>query len=117
MPRPSRRTVVSLLTVTAAFVAGMAFDAVGHREAHAQALATSTILVPEGGLIFRATDGTTLARLSRDAHGASFEVFEDQAGSTQVHSSSELHANPYVIDEQDPWKRGASPKERPGPGF
>ena len=43
MPPISCRVLVSLLTVTAAFLTGMAFDAIGHREAHAQSLATSTI--------------------------------------------------------------------------
>jgi len=116
MLRPSRRTLVSMLTLTAAFVAGVAFDAIGHREARAQSLATSTILVPEGGLVFRATDGTALARLSRDANGATFELFDDHAASKQVRRAPELRPNPYEVDEQDPWKR-AKPAERPGPGF
>ncbi len=33
------------------------------REAYAQSIATSTIYVPAGGLVFRAADGTPLARL------------------------------------------------------
>jgi hypothetical protein len=113
----SRRALVSVLTVTAALVAGMAFDALGHREARAQSLTTSTIYVPEGGLIFRANDGTIIARLSRDAHGASFELFDDHQGARQVRRPSELHPNPYVVDDEDPWKSPAPPVERPGPGF
>ncbi|HEX8794516.1 MAG TPA: hypothetical protein VF765_26405 [Polyangiaceae bacterium] len=40
------------------------------REAHAQSIATSTIYVPAGGLVFRAGDGTPVAQLSRGPHEA-----------------------------------------------
>ena len=41
-------------------------------------IATSTIYVPAGGLVFRAADGTPIARLSRGPHGGSFELFDDR---------------------------------------
>ena len=111
----SRRALVSVLTVTTAFVAGMAFDAVGHREARAQSLTTSTIYVPNGGLVFRATDGTPIARLSRDAHGASFELYDDHAGT--VRAAPGLRSSPYIVDDPDPWTAAKAHLERPGPGF
>jgi hypothetical protein len=112
MPALSPRVVASVLVVAAAFLGGIAFDELGHREARAQSLTTSTIVVPEGGLYFRAPDGTVVARLSRDAHGGSFELFDDRPGVRP----KELRANPYV-DEVDPWSKTAPVAKRPGPGF
>ena len=68
MPALSPRVAASVLFVAAAFVGGIAFDELGHREARAQSLTTSNIVVPEGGLDFRAPDGTAVARLARDAN-------------------------------------------------
>ena len=96
----SRRALLSLVAVTTAFLAGIAFDAVEHREARAQSLTTSTIYVPEGGLVFRATDGTPLARLSRDPHGATFELYDDHLAAKPDPHASELRGNPYIVDEQ-----------------
>jgi hypothetical protein len=117
MLRPSRRVLASVLALTATFSAGALLDAALHREAHAQSLATSTIVVPEGGLVFRASDGTPLARLSRDAHGGTFELFDDRHGTRPA----ALQPNPYVDDDGDPWTPAESHpgarEPRPGPGF
>jgi hypothetical protein len=112
MPALSTRVVASALVVAAAFFGGIVFDELGHREARAQSLTTSTVIVPEGGLYFRAPDGTVVARLSRDAHGGSFELFDGRSSS----ASKELRANPYV-DDADPWSKPRPVGERPGPGF
>jgi hypothetical protein len=113
-----RRTVVSVSAVLAAFLAGATFDAaVGHREARAQSIATSSIVVPEGGLVFRATDGTPIARLSRDAHGGTFELFDERGDGRRGRVSGELRPNPYVADEADPWANRPGRSDKPGPGF
>jgi len=112
MPALSPRVVASVLVVAAAFLGGIVFDELGHREARAQSLTTSTIIVPEGGLYFRAPDGSVVARLTRGAHGGSFELFDDGSGAV----SRELRANPYV-DDVDPWTKAKPLGERPGPGF
>jgi hypothetical protein len=121
MFRASRRVFASVLTLAAAFAAGVAFDAAFHREAHAQSLTTSTIYVPEAGLVFRASDGTPIARLSRDAHGGTFELFDDRHEVGGARPSTELRPNPYQDDEGDPWVkpelRPRAPEKRPGPGF
>jgi hypothetical protein len=119
MFRASRRVFSTVLTLAAAFAAGVAFDAAFHREAHAQSLATSTIYVPEGGLVFRAPDGTPIARLSRDAHGGTFELFDE---SHDIGGAKpELRANPYQDDVSDPWVkpelRQRAREPRPGAGF
>ena len=95
MPALSPRVAASVLVVGAAFLAGIVFDELGHREARAQSLTASTIVVPEGGLYFRAPDGTLVARLSRDAHGGSFELFDGKSLAT-----TELRPNPYVVDAE-----------------
>jgi hypothetical protein len=113
----SRRVAVMSLILAVTFLAGMAFDAVSHREAHAQSLATSNIVVPEGGLFFRSPDGTPIARLSRDAHGANFELFDERLATRPTRVASDLRSRAYV-DDDDPWEeRPAKAGARPGPGF
>ncbi len=112
MPALSPRVVASVLVAATAFLGGIAFDELGHHEACAQSLTTSTIIVPEGGLYFRAPDGTVVARLSRDSHGGSFELFDDRSST----ASKELRPNPYV-EYADPWSKAKPLGERPGPGF
>jgi hypothetical protein len=116
MPPFHPRAAVSVLVVTTAFLGGMAFDELGHREARAQSLTTSTIVVPEGGLYFRAPDGTPVARLARDAHGGSFELFDEHSAGRAARGTKELQSNPYV-DVEDPWMKAAPVGERPGAGF
>jgi hypothetical protein len=55
-----------------------------------------------------------VARLSRDAHGGSFELFDGKAGV----ATKELRPNPYREDEEDPGSTGKPARgARPGPGF
>lgn len=87
------------------------------REAHAQSIATSTIYVPAGGLVFRAADGTPIARLSRGPHGGSFELFDDR-GEEHAAPAPGSGSKGYVLDDGDPWKAPvAPPGDRPGAGF
>jgi hypothetical protein len=68
------------------------------REARAQSVAMSTIYVPAGGLVFRAADGTPLARLSRGPHGGSFELFDERG---QEHAAPKGGFKPYRPDDGD----------------
>jgi hypothetical protein len=86
------------------------------REARAQSIATSTIYVPAGGLLFRAADGTPIARLSRGPHGGSFELFDDR-GETRATPTKDTGSKGYVLDEADPWTAPVAPTDRPGAGF
>jgi hypothetical protein len=99
------------------FAGGIGFGAGAlQREAHAQSVATSTIYVPAGGLVFRAADGTPLARLSRGAHGGSFELFNER-GETRAAPAKDAASNGYTLDEGDPWRAPVPPNDRPGAGF
>jgi hypothetical protein len=89
--------------IAAAFVTGVAIGQLPQREAHAQSLSTATVYVPAGGLVFRAPDGTALARISRDAHGGTFELFDDRHGAPMglPGAGANTHAaapNPNAID-------------------
>jgi len=107
MRSPSSRRWAAALALTAAFVAGMTADHLSQREAHAQSSSTATLVVPPGGLVFRAPDGTALARLSRDARGGTFELFDNREEVSMRAPAApsklpRLAANPYTIDA-DPW--------------
>lgn len=118
---PVSRAIVASLALAASFGAGVASQHLSAREAHAQAGVPASITVPPEGLVFRSPDGRPLARLSRDAHGGVFELFDDhQEIATRVPNvvhaipaAKELHPNPYVLDEDDPFASAAPP----GPGF
>jgi hypothetical protein len=86
------------------FALGIGFGAGAlQREARAQSTATSTIYVPAGGLVFRAADGTPLARLSRGPHGGDFEIFDDRAEPRPA-PASKVGAKSYVQnDGADHW--------------
>ncbi len=116
MRRTKRATWAWLLGMLLA--AGIGFGAGAlQREAHAQPVATSTIYVPAGGLVFRAADGTPIARLSRGPHGGSFELFDDR-GEERSAPARVSGAKRYDVDEGDPWTAPlAPPAERPGAGF
>jgi hypothetical protein len=86
------------------------------REARAQSIATSTIYVPAGGLVFRAADGTPIARLSRGPHGGSFELFDDRGGQRPA-ATKDTGSRGYVLDEGDPFEAPVAPTDRPGAGF
>lgn len=77
MRATSRGTWAWVLGMLSALGIGFGAGAL-QREARAQPGATSTIYVPSGGLVFRAADGTPLARLSRGPHGGSFELFDER---------------------------------------
>jgi hypothetical protein len=95
----SSRRWITALAVAAAFVAGIGADQLGQREAHAQSGSTATLYVPSGGLVFRATDGTVLARLSRDGRGGTFELYDDRHEvSMRVPKLGELAPSPYGIE-------------------
>jgi hypothetical protein len=76
--RQSSSNVRITVIIAVAFAAGIGVGQFGRGEAHAQSLSTATLYVPAGGLVFRAPDGTALARLARDAHGGTFELFDDR---------------------------------------
>ena len=103
-----------VLAVAAAFVAGLGADHVTEREARAQSVDTATIYVPSGGLIFRASDGTVLARLGRDAHGGTFELLDGRRGvPAQVArpASDGPMSAPSTYDvDGDPWTSPGAPR-------
>jgi hypothetical protein len=114
----SNRALVWTLSVFAAFAAGVASEHFG-REAHADSMTgVSTLYVPPGGLVFKATDGTPLARIGRDAHGGTLELYDEHgeiAGRRQHGprvTPALLRENPYV-DMRDPW----TTEPVPGPGY
>jgi hypothetical protein len=78
MRSTSSRRWTTALAIAAAFVTGLGVNQFAQREAQAQSISTASVYVPAGGLVFRATDGTAIARLSRDAHGGTFELFDDR---------------------------------------
>jgi hypothetical protein len=113
--RGRQRATLWLIGMVAAGGIGFGAGAL-QREAHAQSNATSTIYVPAGGLVFRAADGTPIARLSRGPHGGSFELFDDR-GELHAAPTREVGPKAYVVDERDPWTAPATQTDRPGPGF
>jgi hypothetical protein len=103
------RKLVLPTAIGAAFIVGVGSHHVWPRDAHAQAiLSLSTIYVPSEGLVFRALDGKPIAKLSRDGHGALFELYDD-ARETPARSSRGVTdvgrppREPYVLDEVDPF--------------
>jgi hypothetical protein len=66
-------------------------------------VATSTIYVPPSGLVFQSRDGRPIARLSRDAAGGVFELYDNrQQVARRVYSMPPANANAYAIDSIDP---------------
>jgi hypothetical protein len=123
MMRPlSSRAPVWILSVCAAFVAGVAFEHFG-REAHADSVTSvSTLYVPAGGLVFRSIDGTPLARISRDSHGGTLELYDEHgelaprgASRTPTAVPAKVAENPYV-DIRDPFTTSAA-SDLPGLGY
>lgn len=64
--------------VTFAFAAGALASRVAVRDAHAQSAPfAATVYVPSDGIAFRAFDGRLVARLGYDAHGGTFELYDE----------------------------------------
>ena len=75
------RLPVAIVAVIAAFAGGVASSSVPRlfeRDAHAQPPAQAVVYLPADGLAFRAPDGRLVARISYDARGGSFEVFDNR---------------------------------------
>jgi hypothetical protein len=107
MRSTSSRRRITALAIATAFVAGIGASQLAQHEAQAQSLSTATLYVPAGGLVFRAPDGTAIARLSRDAHGGTFELFDNRHEVSMRAPKGpakfpELAPNPYATDV-DPW--------------
>jgi len=67
------------LVVPLAFAVGAGASQLLVREAHAQAVPfAATAYVPSDGLAFRTFDGHVIARLSYDAHGGVFEIYNER---------------------------------------
>ena len=115
MRSTSSRRWITAMAIAAAFVTGVGVTQFAQREAQAQSVTTATVYVPSGGLVFRATDGTALARLSRDAHGGTFELFDDrhEVSMRVPRAVSDPAPNPCVVDK-DPQ---TSPPPSPDDGF
>ena len=70
------RLPLAVLALALAFAGGLVTSLV--RDAHAQASPfAATVYVPSDGLAFRTFDGRVVARLSYDAHGGIFELYDD----------------------------------------
>jgi hypothetical protein len=64
--------------VLCAFALGFVVSRVSTPEAHAQSNSfASTMYVPSDGLAFRAFDGRVVAKLSYDARGGVFELYDE----------------------------------------
>ncbi len=75
--RPHRLGLFSVLALVSAFLAGVASQRWLLRDARADSMmSTSTIYVPSSGLVFESLDGKPIARLSRDAQGGVFELYD-----------------------------------------
>jgi hypothetical protein len=74
------RLPFAILALVAAFGGGLGSSHLIERDARAQSSfqmpQTAAVYVPPEGLAFRALDGRVIARLSYDAHGGSFEVYD-----------------------------------------
>jgi hypothetical protein len=118
------RKLVLQTAIGAAFLAGAGSAHLWPRDAHAQAIVSlSTIYVPSDGLVFRALDGKPIAKLSRDGHGARFELYDDAQETSARLSRGAIGAarpprEPYVLDDDDPFvARPPARAARPAVGF
>ena len=87
------RLSFAILALAAAFAGGIGASHLVEREARAQSGAQSaSVFVPSEGLTFRAVDGRVIARLSYDARGGAFEVYDSHerpTGALRPASSAE----------------------------
>jgi hypothetical protein len=78
MPAVPFVSPAAALAVAASFAAGLLASQLWVRDAHAQAAPfAATIYVPSDGLAFRTFDGRVIARLSYDAHGGVFALYDE----------------------------------------
>lgn len=69
----------AIVALFAAFAGGVAASHLVERDARAQSGPQSaSVYVPAEGLTFRAVDGRVVARLSYDARGGAFEVYDSR---------------------------------------
>jgi hypothetical protein len=74
----SVRLPIAITALVATFAAGIVASQLWVRDARAQAAPfAATIYVPSDGLAFRTFDGRVVARLSHDAHGGVFELYDE----------------------------------------
>jgi hypothetical protein len=71
------RLPLALLSLLAAFGCGAALSHLAERDARAQTAHAATVYLPPEGLTFRSLDGHLVARLTSDARGGSFEVYDN----------------------------------------
>jgi hypothetical protein len=92
------RLPTAVASIALAFAAGLASYRwlVSDAHAHAAPLA-STVYVPSDGLAFRSFDGRVVARLTYDAHGGAFELYDE-------------HEQPAARMAGDGLARSASPR-------
>jgi hypothetical protein len=75
----SVRLPIAITALAATFTAGIVASQLWVRDARAQAAPfAATIYVPSDGLAFRTFDGRVVARLSYDAHGGVFELYDER---------------------------------------
>lgn len=97
------RLPVAALVLALAFGGGLASSLV--RDAHAQAAPfAATIYVPSDGIAFRTFDGRVVARLSHDAHGGVFELY-DEHEQPAVRVRGEPGTRPPTVTTTPPPKR------------
>ena len=92
-PCPFACPPLALAALAATFAAGVAASQLWVREARAQTTPfAATIYVPSDGLAFRTFDGRVVARLSHDAHGGVFELYDEREQPvTRVRADSFTH--------------------------
>jgi hypothetical protein len=73
------RFPAAITALAATFAAGLIASPLWVRDARAQSAPfAATIYVPSDGLAFRTFDGRVVARLSHDAHGGVFELYDER---------------------------------------
>jgi hypothetical protein len=91
------RLPFAILALFAAFGGGVASSHLIEREARAQsALHAASVYVPAEGLAFRALDGHIVARLSYDARGGAFEVYDSRERAAGALRASPVAEAPHV---------------------
>jgi hypothetical protein len=72
------RGLLVISAIAVGFSGGVVTSRLLERDARAQSIPfAATVYVPSDGLAFRTFDGHVVARLSYDAHGGIFEVYDE----------------------------------------